>query len=248
MIAPAQLHPQDEFAKYVRWSVIGHVILGAFLILRAVFYPSEPILIQRAIRVDMVGLPTKSQTLPTTPKPLATPAPAKLPEPKPIATPKKLPDVKKLDPKKVDLRKSKTAEDDAIKRLEAFKKLAEMTKAKSQAKPEAPVRGAVLAAGSSITGLNKIDYDDYLDKLDEKVKSNWNLPSLLKNLNLTATVMVFVDGSGNVIKKEIKKSSGNSVFDEKCLESIDRSAPFESPPSKLANILAVDGIEFGFPE
>ncbi len=250
MYAPAQLHPEDNFAKYIRWSAIGHVVVLALFIMRTVFYPSEPILIQHAIRVDMVGLPTKTQAatiLPSEPKAKAAPKPA---EPKPLPVTKKvLPDVKKLDPKKVDLRKSSTAEDDAIKRLEAFKKLAEMSKAKSQPKAAAePIRGAALSPGSSLVGLNKIDYDDYLDKLNEKVKANWNLPSLLKNRELTATVMVYINSSGNIAKKEIKKSSGNSVFDEKCLEAIDLSGPFESPPSKLTNILAVDGVEFGFPE
>ncbi len=246
------IQPQDDFSKSIRWSLLGHIIVGALLVFRAVFFPSEVIHVQHAIRVDMVGLPAKSQTLPNVPKPVATPADLKLPPPAPIpiAMPKKLPDVSKMDPKKIDLRKAKSAEEDAIKRLEAFKKLAEMSKARAQAHatPAAPIRGAVLAAGSSITGLNKIDYDSYLDRLDEKVKSNWNLPSLLKNQNLTASVMVYIDSSGNIVKKQIKKSSGNSVFDEKCLESIERSGPFESPPSKLTNILAVDGIEFGFPE
>ena len=252
MNVPAQLNTQDDFAKYIRWSLIGHVIVACLMIFRAVFFPSEAIFIQHAIHVDMVALPTKSQALPVAAvKPKEVPAEVKLPEPKAVPAPKKLPDVKKLDPKKVDLRKSTTAEDDAIKRLEAFKKLAEMSKAKSKSQSQAkaaPVRGAVLAAGSSVTGLNKLDYDDYLEKLNDKVKSNWNLPSLLKSQNYSATVMVYIDSSGNVTKKEIKKSSGNSVFDEKCLESVDRSAPFEGPPSKLTNILAVDGIEFGFPE
>ena len=255
----AQVQLQDNFAKSIRWSLIAHGIFGALLVFRAVFYPSEAIFIQRAIRVDMVGLPAKSQTLPNIPnpaKPLATPAAVKPPEATPAPALKKLPDAKKpaaksIDPKKLDLRKS-TAEEDAIKRLQAFKKLAEMSKQRpqpdAQTKPSPPVRGSVLAAGSSVTGLNKIDYDSYLEKLDDKVKTNWNLPSLLKNQNLTATIVVYIDGSGNITKKILKKSSGNSVFDEKCLESIERSGPFESPPSKLANILAVDGIEFGFPE
>ncbi len=251
MNAPAQLYPQDNFAKYIRWSLIAHVVLLALFIVRAVFYPSEPILIQHAIRVDMVALPTKAQvvtTLPSEPKKVETQKPE---EPKPVAIPKNiLPDVKKMDPKKIDLRKSTTTEEDAIKRLEAFKKLADMSKSESHTKPEAPapVRGAVLSPGSSLTGLNKIDYDDYLDKLNEKVKTNWNLPSLLKNRNLTATIMVYIDSSGNILKKIVKKSSENSVFDEKCIEAIERAGPFEKPPSKLTSILEVDGIEFGFPE
>jgi TonB family protein len=254
MTVPIQLHSTDPFAKYIRLSFFAHLIFAALLIFRAVLFPSEPILIQRAIRVDMVGLPPKSQAItslpaPPQPAPKAVDKPA---EPKPAPAPiakKELPIVKKLEPEKIDLRKTKRAEEDAFKRLAAFQKLAEMSKsrAKNEAKPQ-PVRGDVLAAGSSITGLNKIDYDDYLEKLDDKLKSNWNLPSLLKNRNYKATVVVFVDSNGNILKKEVKKSSGNQVFDEKCLEAVDRSAPFDAPPLKLRNILQVDGIEFGFPE
>ena len=255
MNVPIQLHSTDPFAKYIRLSFFAHLIFAALLIFRAVLFPSEPILIQRAIRVDMVGLPPKSQTitsLPAPPQPapkaVEQPAEPKPAEPAPAAK-KALPVVKKLEPEKIDLRKTKRAEDDAFKRLAAFQKLAEMSKARAKAevKPQ-PVRGDVLAAGSSITGLNKIDYDDYLEKLDDKLKSNWNLPSLLKNRNYKASVVVYVDSSGNILKKEVRKSSGNAVFDEKCLEAVDRSAPFDAPPLKLRNILQVDGIEFGFPE
>ncbi len=250
MNMPVQIRYQDDFSKCIRWSLVGHFVVAAFMIFRAVFYPSVPIFIQRAIRVDMVALPTKSQFIANPSTPVPIPVEVKLPEP--IAPPvtKKLPDVKKIDPKKIDLKKSTTAQDDAIKRLQAFKKLAEMSKAKEPipAKSATPIRGSVLAAGSSITGLNKIDYNDYLEKLDDKIKSHWNLPSLLKNQSFTATVMVYIDGSGNITKKVLAKSSGNSVFDEKCLEAIEHSSPFDRPPEKLANILAVDGIEFGFPE
>jgi len=259
MNVPAQLHPSDDFVKCIRWSFIAHVILLGLMVLRAAFYPSESIVVQRAIRVDMVGLPEKSQVVSPIPEQASKTKSAEKPtekaELKPTQVAKKaLPEVKNIDSQKLDLRKTKSAEEDALKRLEAFKKLAEMSKASAQnnqakaAPPAPPIRGDVLAAGAAIGGLNKIDYDSYLEKLDEKVKSNWNLPRLLKNQNLAATIVVYIDGNGNILKKEVKKSSGNSVFDEKCVESVVRSAPFDPPPLKLSNILAVDGIELGFPE
>ena len=105
MNAPTQLHPHDNFAKYIRWSVVTHAVIFSLIIFRAVFYPSEPIFIQHAIRVDMIALPTKSQFIPIAPKPAAP----EFVEPKALPVPKKvLPIIKKVDPKKIDLRKSTT--------------------------------------------------------------------------------------------------------------------------------------------
>ncbi|MCM2281557.1 MAG: TonB C-terminal domain-containing protein, partial [Bdellovibrionaceae bacterium] len=138
------------------------------------------------------------------------------------------------------------------KRLEALRNLEEeasKTKATTVAASQpAPVRGNVLSAGSSLTGLAKLENDSYLTDLDEHVKQHWHLPNFLANAGFSATVALFIDERGAVIKKELVKSSGNPIYDQTVLAAIEKSAPFPAPPAKLVNIFAVDGVRLGFPD
>jgi hypothetical protein len=45
-------------------SAVAHVAVALLLTIRAYIFPSEPLRIESAIRVDIVGLPEKSQALP----------------------------------------------------------------------------------------------------------------------------------------------------------------------------------------
>jgi colicin import membrane protein len=255
----AVLKKDDPFSRGIGVSIAFHLVILAVLALRAVFYPSEPMQFEHAIRVDMVGLPDKRAVLAPAP---AAPAkeeakPAENPAEKPVEKtpdkPKEPPKlVLKTDPDKIDLKKSQKEQSNALKRLEALRKLeahrAQVAgKAASPAKA-APIRGNEVLAGTSLTGLSKIQHDGYLDQIDETIKSHWNLPRWLANVNLKAQVAIFIDANGTIVKKQIVRSSGNPVYDEKCMEAIERSSPLPPPPANLVNVFAVDGIVLGFPE
>ena len=71
-------------------SVIAHVIFVLFLTVRAYFFTGEPLQLESAIRVDIVGLPEKSATLPLPIEEPKADAPAK-PVEAPAPTTKELP-------------------------------------------------------------------------------------------------------------------------------------------------------------
>jgi colicin import membrane protein len=252
------------------WSVGLHLAVLAAFTVRAVFYPSEPLIADKAIRVDLVGLPDKVATLPPLeplePAPAPPPAPKSADAPKPTK-PVEMPKPVAQDPgPKVNLNKTKPEDrkreqEAALKRLEAMQKLESMMKSSAQTPPQpaasaaangkangSPIRGNEVSRGSSLKGVQRLDHENYVNAVDEHVHRHWSLPQWLANANFKARVLVFVDAQGNVVKKQMTQSSGNQVFDERVMLAIERSSPFPVPPSNLVDILAVDGIEFGFPE
>lgn len=250
----------DTFSRNLIISVAAHAGLAAMFILRATFMPSQPIEIRRAIRVDVVGLPTKMPEdvklpPPPTPTPAAPAAPTPPAPPKPEPVAKELP--RKTEPVKIpaptskkDLAKSQKQALNQIKAMQALEKMKdEVGKEKPQPAAKAPViAGNQVSPGNSLTGLEKIDYDRYFDELEGRVRSAWSIPQWLADAPLKAQVQILIDERGYVIKKIFRRSSGNDVFDAKVIEAIDASSPLPPPPQRLKGVLSTGGIILNFPE
>lgn len=233
----------DDLKKWVVLSLSFHVVVFLTFIVRITFFPSsEPIQFQSSVRVDLVALPDKA----------VTPSPATLPKPE-VKTPiketkvtEKIPPVDVKQPDTVDLKKKQKT---AIERLKALQQLEDEAKAeKPQQKKAAPIKGNVLAAGSSIKGLNKLEYDTYIGDLDNHIKSNWVLPEWMTTAGLRARVLVKIDDNGVVKEKHLILSSNNAEYDAAVMDAVTRSSPFPVPPEKFVNIVGVDGIIFQFPD
>jgi colicin import membrane protein len=243
----------------------GHALILVFVFLQAVFLPSDPIDLRQAIRVDVVGLPEKMTELPPPAAPdikdSAPPAPEPVKElpPKPVEAPPepKAPQVQlekpKVKPK--DLAKAQKAAMAKLKRRSALDKIkAEMaasSKKKSTTAGKAAgqvVKGNEISKGDSLTGISKIQFDEYLSSIKSKVLSNWSVPQWLMEANLKASVVVLVDERGHVVKKTISRSSGNDIFDGQALEAVEKSSPFEPPPDRIRGVLSTSGIIFNFPQ
>lgn len=264
-IARVPVEPEtDKLGRYVGISVGLHLAVLAMLTLRAVFYPSEPLVLERAIRVDMVGLPDKQAKLPPAPKPKEA-KPESGPQPKTEVKPEAakpepsrpdkvaLPDRPKAEPDnaKINLDKTKAKQDSALKRLAALRKLEEeaaANKAKQTASKPTLVKGNEISPGSALNGIAKLENDSYLTSIDGHVKQYWDVPNFLANASLSASIVIYLDESGNVVKKRMVKSSGNQIFDQTVINAVEKASPFPTPPKKLVNIFMVDGIHLGFPE
>jgi colicin import membrane protein len=249
----------DTFSRNIWISAVGHGVLALMIFVKAVFSPSEPIEIRRAIRVDVVGLPAKI----TEPVKLPEPAPSQAQPAKPVEPVKELPPKevpKPPEPKTptVNLDKKKPAPDTKqaqSRALDRIKQMAALDKIKndvSNDKPASPKSGAIagnkVSAGNSLTGLEKIEYDRYFDELEGKVHSNFNLPQWLAESAFKAQVQVLIDAKGFVIKKIMRRSSGNEIFDARVIEAIDASSPFPVPPERLSGTLSTGGVILNFPE
>ncbi len=240
-------------------SAIAHVAVILLLTVRAYIFPSDPLRIESAIRVDIVGLPEKSQTLPP---PIESPtADAAKTEAVPETT-KDLPPIESakveavknppvvLKPTKPDPKKQRRDQDSALKRLQALARLDQQARADAAQKAfaaaknaQAAIRGNQLSKGNSLSGLTRLDHAKYLDDLEARVKAQWRPPKFLSSAKLRVRVILIIDSNGSILKKSIVQSSGNSVFDESAIQAIEAAQPLKAPPETLQGLLSTQGVE-----
>ena len=233
--------------KGLIYSLIGHLVILSFLAVKFNFRKPPQIDLTTAVRVDMVGLPDKKNEVALPTKNQNSESDSKK-EILPIKD-KKIPEIEN---KEISLKKSKQKQIDALKKLQKMSAIDKIKDDLSKEKPKvgsvAPIKGEVISAGTRPTGLSRIEYDSFLAQVDATVKNNWALPQWLINLPLQARVKVKIDPSGQLISKEISRSSGNPSYDEYCLAAVEKSAPFPAVPEKFSEIFKVDGFVVGFPD
>lgn len=253
-----------EINKGLKWSLGLHVGLVLFLILRTYVVSNDVIDYDSAIRVDIVGLPEKidpkklAPAEPTPPKPKEAEPPPPPPPPEPAKEVPKLPDQKKIDPEAVNLDTVKKKQQQALNRLkslsaiEQIKKNLEKQKNDSEKtgneKSATQVKGNILSPGTELTGLNKLQHENYVAQIDRQIKQNWSIPEWLAKKDYKAQVLLKLDENGLIVFRQIVKSSGNTNYDDAVLETIDKSAPYPHPPEKLIAIVGSRGMLIGFPE
>ncbi len=256
---------QKKLSRYVKLSIFFHVAVFLAFTLKATFFTEPPIQFEKAIRVDIVGLPDKpSAELPPAPSPVAKKEDAK-PEPPPppqkteTKVPPKLPKVlPKVDLQAVNLDKvkNKQKQKQALQKLKQMEALEEIQKdvetekkkkiAQATAAAGAKYKGNVLAPGTELTGVNKLQADNYISEVHKHMIDSWTLPEYLKNRKLRTDVLVRFDENGNILSKQVTKPSGNPAFDEFVLEAIQKSSPVPAPPAKFVRLSAVQGFLFRF--
>lgn len=231
------------------------------MVIKVSLFTKPEINLSEAIRVDMVGLPEKynpaqkSTDLPEKnekqPEPVVEEKPRPKPEPKVEAKPE--PKVEpKAEPDKVKLDKAKQKQKSALeklKKLSAIDKIRDQVqKEKSAAETAKILKGRTIAKGSAITGLDKIQSENYLVQLDALIKSKWQLPQWLIGKPLKTKILVKIEPDGRVRDRKVVQTSGNPTYDEYCLQAIEKAAPFPKVPDKFTEVFSEDGVLFGFPE
>ncbi len=225
------------------WGIKGSVgiHLCAFLLLmvKPVVLPSKPVSHPPAIRVDMVALPDKEP-----------PTETKAPEPKPIVKAKK-PKKKPQTKKKVKVKKTEKSSKPKANEFgkSAIEKIKQIQELKSKldddlVETQTVYKGNRISPGSSLQGLEKIDYDRYIDELRNHAKQYWSIPGWLIDSELTTQVRVFLDEDGFVIRQIMIESSGDSNFDQSVEVSISKASPFPRPVEKFIDLVRVKGIIF----
>ena len=125
--------------------------------------------------------------------------------------------------------KKKLAEEKKRKEIEQKKKLAEEKKRKEielrrKLAQELAIQERTKTEQEARTALNA-----FVDKISTKVERNWRRRNLKNNRGLTATVMVKVSPTGEVISARVVKSSGNSAFDQSAETAVKRASPLPFP-------------------
>lgn len=252
-----------KFNQGIVVSFAVHAILASVLILQVVFFSQPTINISQSIRVDMVALPDKlqpnqmpakiEQILKEKPTEVASPEPApkvEKPTAKPLLPKKEI----KTDSESINLKKSKVKQKQALEKLKAQSAIEKMRQeAKDEDQPKkktsaAPVKGRVISAGTTLTGLDQLQNDNYLESLDAHIKQYWALPQWLKNKPYKTRVLVKFDSKGKILSTQVVQSSGQTAYDDYCVQAIEQAAPFPKFAEKFTEKYSKDGVVFGFPE
>ncbi|MCB0379060.1 MAG: TonB C-terminal domain-containing protein, partial [Bdellovibrionales bacterium] len=144
-------------------------------------------------------------------------------------------------------KKVKEEQDSALARLRAMQKLKEKKEAEEETQ-KVEFKGNALSQGNSLTGLEKLKHESYLGDLDAHIKNFWNLPEWLASDNLSARVLLLIRKDGVIIKKSFVLKSGNTLFDQHVLGTLDKASPLPAPPDDLVNFFETKGVEVRFPE
>lgn len=256
----------DDFVKSIGFSLVVHLFVIMIFTVRAIFFEEAPIT-QSAVQVDLVDLPDKlTNTIPAAapePEQSTQPVPEPQQQPENPKTSVTLPPVVKnkviekeainLDSKhKLDLKQDKEKQNQALNKLKQLNAIDALQNEKP--KPTAntnptPHKGNIISAGSAgMSGVGQLMADSYKAQVDQHFRARWALPQYLRNKNFEAQVLVKFDEKGYITSKEIVVSSGNPVFDELVLSTIEKSSPVPTPPARIAQESSVRGYTFRFRE
>lgn len=123
---------------------------------------------------------------------------------------------KKPDLSKIRQKLAKEEHEKAVKRIKT-----RLAQNKTATKPVA------------ISAVGNYQLNRYAQQLKAWITDHWQLPELLLNEKLSATVSLTINATGNLIKQDPEKMSGNQLFDDSILKAIARAAPFPSFPPAM---------------
>lgn len=253
---------QESLSPYLKISALLHVGIFLAFTVQILFFIETPIQYEKAIRVDLVGLPDKVSPPPPGPKAEDQTDPKTEAKIEPKVEPKKEVEVIKLPPKPTEpdaISLQKTMQTTKIKQKSAMEKLKQMEaldaiqddlekekKSVAIAAAKVKYKGNVLSPGTELTGINKLQADTYIDDVHRHMLNHWTLPEYLRKRKFRTDVLVKFDENGNILEKALVKSSGNGAFDEFVLAAIQKSSPVPAPPSKFVRISSIQGFLFRF--
>lgn len=112
------------------------------------------------------------------------------------------------------------------------------------------LEGNKLSKGTALFGdttdMANSAFVGYVQIIPDKVKEHWKLPSFLKDQNLQCRIHVWIGSRGEILKTNIRESSGNSEYDSRALSAI-KAVTLAVPPAEIVTKLSSRGIILGFP-
>jgi len=139
----------------------------------------------------------------------------------------------------VKLKKSEALERLVRERLKDQQK-EETKELKTQDKSElAQIRDVLKNAGvtQSSGGIVSIaENNRYRAYLGSVLKRNYAMPSTYQvtKADMFAVLNVVINVRGELMTVEVQTSSGDTVFDDYCMQTVQKSSPFNPPPKELA--------------
>ena len=221
--------PEHSMGRSFALSAIVHLALVAVLVLGVRWQVRAPDIVE----VDLVEAPPPAPPAPVVEPPKPVPAPKVEPpppqvkkpdiaiqeKPKPKPKPKPEPKAKPKDDPELQkrMRDELAQEQRQLDQQRAERELRELI-----AKQEA--NAARQAAAAQAKALN-----EYVARIQAKVKSNWILPQAIQG-NPEAIFLVVQLPTGEVLSTRLMRSSGNPAYDAAVERAILKSSPLPLPP------------------
>lgn len=182
---------------------------------------------------DALQTPKETEHLPPEPEPPEPEPEPPEPEPEIEVTEKKPP----LEIKPVALLKADPENAVAVVKPE----VEDFEPPKEPKEKSSPVENkvaAIQASGSSTStkaGGKKGNAKNYFSQLMSWMNRYKDYPSELKKKKIQGVVVLkfTIDGDGNVLRSEIKKSSGNSALDAAALDMLEKANPLPAIPKEM---------------
>lgn len=221
------------FLFFLLASLGFHIVLIIFFFssnnLWSIFRKSSLNIEPMSIQVDMVALPDLPVKRQQKKKEKAVLIPKESKKQKPKKSEKKKNELKSKDRPKPSSDKKITSP--------ANKKIASPANKKDKInKGNQLVEGA--KKGKNILSSQEMnEINIYFSAVEEKIKSFWNLPKYLTDIDLTAQIEMKISPNGMLKTRKIEISSGNDLFDSLVLKSIENAAPYPVPPASVQNLI-----------
>jgi TonB family protein len=79
--------------------------------------------------------------------------------------------------------------------------------------------------------------DEYATKVFDAVRRNWNAPTLIDEATLaklSTSIVVRIDGDGTLLDPQLRRPSGNDIYDDSCMQAIKATGKVPPPPPEVA--------------
>ncbi|MCM2271529.1 MAG: TonB family protein [candidate division Zixibacteria bacterium] len=212
--------------KDIIFSVVLHLLVIAATVVSMPFGSGKRINPEDVIKVTIrASAPGKPAPVITNPAPTIT-APQQVVKPsaKPADKSKAVPTAKTKKAQKPKPKKS------GVRPGEEASALAQEYEEK-EIETEATGAGSPFA-GATIDNLN-FDYPYWFEQAFNKIASNWRNPVDAQG-TIICVVSFQVLRSGRVMEVEVQQMSGSDLFDESCVNAVERSNPFPPLPHEFA--------------
>jgi periplasmic protein TonB len=233
----------DTLTRDIILSVLMHAVVITTLLVAGSFSFSRTSPIQNVIRVSL----TAPSEMPMTAAPEPLPAPTipraaaeeeiELPVERPVARDEKVPIESEAAPEEQQPPAEKPPEPKpAVVQQDTEQEPAGAQEQTADGTGTELDESATGGEGSPFAGATidnaSFNYPYWFTQAFRKIRSNWRNPVSHQG-TLVCVIYFQVIQSGRVINLQIRESSGIDAFDDACLRSVERSAPFPPLPREF---------------
>lgn len=233
------------FKRFLLLSVLVHIILLAFDPSHFFFFSNSRNLTEGSINIDLIAFdstPAPKEEDIAPPLPLLPQVPKKfeleMPQKPDEMTINEKKELLKDDPKlKIEQRK----EEEKLTKVSLERLLKEMKnqKAKEDGKRDSILSDSLKDRKKELEkGLHgTLSFGDteagYASVVKAWIQRNYALPEIyeLKSADIRAIVHLVLNKEGAIVKLSLEQSSHNKLFDELALKTVEKAAPFPTPPA-----------------